>query len=175
MSRLIFSLWLVVAVYGCASQPNSSISQVEVDEVTLAQAQPDPERHAGALVRWGGEITAVENKPDSTLVLLVARALEDDEKPIEDGASDGRFIARFPGFIDPLVYEAGRPLTVVGTISGSTTRSIGEYDYRFTIVDVRDSHLWAKPDKTRVYYPPPPYWYYDLHYYHRYPYRYPRW
>ena len=172
--KLFFPLAVIGLVTGCAS-PSSSISQVAVDAVTLTDARQDPQSHEGALVRWGGVITEVENKPDSTLVLMVERELRDNEKPISDGASEGRFIARFQGFIDPLVYKTGRPLTVVGRLNGSRIRPIGEYDYRFALVEVRDSHLWSEPSKTPVYYPPPPVWYYDLHYYHRYPYRHPRW
>jgi outer membrane lipoprotein len=107
-------------------------------------------------------------------VFLVGRVLRDHEKPIADSSSDGRFIASFNGFIDPLVYKVGRPLTVVGNIEGNTVRAIGEYDYQFPIVNVSDSHLWADPLKTRVYYPPPPFWYYDMYYYRPYPYRHPR-
>ena len=146
-----------------------------VDDVSLTSVRKAFDDYQGTTVRWGGLVTETENKSDHTLVFVVARDLKNNEKPVSDSASDGRFVARFSGFIDPLVYKGGRPLSVVGEVVGSLSRPIGEYDYRFTIVDVRDSHLWAKPDKTRVYYPPPPYWYYDLHYYHRYPYRYPRW
>ena len=160
---------------GCASKPPSSISLAVVDDVALPQVQLDAERYTGSTVRWGGIVTEVENKTDRTWVLLVARALKDNEKPVVDGASDGRFIASFSGFIDPLVYKPGRPLTVVGSIEGSTVRAIGEYDYSFPIVTVRDSHLWAEPSKTPVYYAPPPFLYYDRYYYHPYPYRRPRW
>jgi outer membrane lipoprotein len=172
----VSSLLLVLLLAGgCASKPASSISLAVVDDVALAQVQSDVERYTGSTVRWGGIVTEVENKADRTWVLLVGRALVDDEKPIVDGASDGRFIASFQGFIDPLVYKPGRPLTVVGRIEGSTVRAIGEYEYRFPIVEVRDSHLWAEPSKTPTYYPPPPFWYYDMHYYYPYPYRHPRW
>jgi len=167
----VFLLLLTICV-GCASKPASSISQAVVDEVTLTQARSAGDAYLGSIVRWGGIVTEVENKADKTWVFLVGRALRDDEKPISDSPSEGRFIASFDGFIDPLVYKAGRPLTVVGSIEGSTVRPIGEYDYQFPIVTVRDSHLWADPVKTRVYYAPPPYWYYDMHYYHPYPYRY---
>lgn len=168
-------LLLLLIAGGCASKPASSISLAVVDDVSLAQVQSDVERYTGSTVRWGGIVTEVENKADRTWVLLVGRALVDDEKPIVDGASDGRFIASFQGFIDPLVYKPGRPLTVVGNIEGSTVRAIGEFEYRFPIVKVRDSHLWAEPSKTPIYYPPPPFWYYDMHYYYPYPYRHPRW
>jgi len=165
---------LVVLLAGCSSKP-SSISLAVVDDLSLVQVLKGDDVHVGSTVRWGGVITEVENKPDRTWVFLVARPLKNNDKPIVDGDSDGRFIASFEGFIDPEVYTSGRPLTVVGTIDGSNVRAIGEYDYRFPIVSVRDSHLWAEPDNSRVYYPPPPYWYYDMHYYRPYPYPHHRW
>lgn len=168
------AIFLLLAVCaGCANNPASSISQAVVDDVSLARVRDDTDAYLGSTVRWGGVVSAVENKADETWIFLVERALKDNEKPITDGHSDGRFIASFSGFIDPLVYKPGRPLTVVGSIEGSTLRAIGEYDYRFPLVAVRDSHLWAEPVKTRVYYPPPPVWYY--HYYHPYPYRHRHW
>ena len=167
-------LLLLAVCAGCASKP-SSISLVEVDDVSLAQARADTETYLGSTVRWGGVVTEVENKVDETWIFLVGRALKDNEKPISDGHSDGRFVASFSGFVDPLVYKPGRPLTVVGSIDSNTIRAIGDYDYSFPVVTVRDSHLWADPEKTHVYYPPPPIWYYDMHYYHPYPRHYRRW
>jgi len=163
-------MWLVIGV-GCASKPASSISLAVVEDVSLAQVRKAGDDYLGSIVRWGGVVTEVENKVDKTWVFLVGRALKDNEKPVSDSPSDGRFIASFDGFIDPLVYKVGRPLTVVGSIEGSTVRPIG--DYQFPIVTVRDSHLWADSVKTRAYYAPPPYWYYDMRYYHPYPYRHP--
>lgn len=162
-----FALLLLISG-GCASNPPSSISQAEVDDLSLAQVRGAGDTYLESTVRWGGVITEVENKADRTWVFLVDRELRDHEQPITDSASDGRFIASFNGFIDPLVYKVGRPLTVVGNIEGSTVRAIGEYDYQFPIVNVRDSHLWAEAIKTRVYYPPPPFWYYDMYFYRPY-------
>ena len=174
--KVFVSILMLLLIAGCASKPASSISQALVDDVSLTQARADVDRYLGSSVRWGGVVTEVENKADKTWVFVVGRELKDNEKPITDSSSDGRFIASFDGFIDPLVYKSGRPLTVVGQIEGSTVRSIGEFEYRFPIVAVRDSRLWAEPVKTRVYYPPPPpFWYYDMYYYHPYPYRHPRW
>ena len=173
--KIAIFLFLAAFCAGCASKPASTISLAVVDDVSLTQARADVDAYLGSTVRWGGVVTEVENKADKTWVILVGRALKDNEKPITDGQSEGRFIASFNGFIDPLVYKSGRPLTVVGEIEGETVRAIGEYDYNFPVVAVRDSHLWAEPSKTRVYYSPPPYWYYDYHYYHPYPYRHRRW
>jgi outer membrane lipoprotein len=114
---------MLLVCAGCASKP-ASISLAVVDDVSLTQARDDGDAYLGSTVRWGGVVTEVENKADKTWVFLVGRALKDNEKPIIDGQSEGRFIASFDGFIDPLVYKSGRPLTVVGDIEGSTVRSI---------------------------------------------------
>jgi outer membrane lipoprotein len=170
----ILSIVLVLMVCGgCAANPASSISQAIVDDVSLTQARSAADAYMGSTVRWGGVVTEVENKADKTWVFLVGRALRDDEEPITDSVSEGRFVASFSGFVDPLVYKSGRPLTVVGSIESNTVRAIGEYDYRFPVVAVRDSYLWAEPDKTKFIYVPTPR--YDYYYYHPYPYRYRRW
>jgi outer membrane lipoprotein len=168
------SLVLVLtACGGCAANPAAFLSQALVDDVSLAQARNAADVYIGSTVRWGGVVTEVENKADKTWVFVVGRELRDDEKPITDGDSEGRFIASFDGFVDPLVYKSGRPLTVVGGIEGSTVRAIGEYDYRFPVVAVRDSYLWEEPVKTKVIYAPAPR--YDYYYYHPYPYSRRRW
>ncbi len=165
---------LIALCSACASDPASSISLAVVDDVSLAQVRANIDAYQGSTVRWGGVVAEVENKADTTWVFLVQQELRDDAKPITDSASDGRFVARFTGFVDPVVYKVGRPLTVVGRIDGSVQRAIGEFEYRFPIVAVLDSHLWAEEVKIRRYYPPPPWWYRDYHY-HPFPYHYPDW
>ena len=170
----VLSIVLVLAACGgCAANPAASLSQAIVDDVSLTQARGAADAYMGSTVRWGGVVTDVENKADKTWVFLVGRALHDDQEPITDGASEGRFIASFNGFVDPLIYKSGRPLTVVGSIEGSAVRAIGEYDYRFPVVAVRDSYLWEEPVKTKVIYAPAPR--YDYYYYHPYPYSRRRW
>ena len=172
--KLLSIMLVLMACVGCAANPAASLSQALVDDVSLTQARSAADAYTGSTVRWGGVVTDVENKADKTWVFVVGHELRDDEKPITDSASEGRFIASFDGFVDPLVYKSGRPLTVVGSIEGSTVRAIGEYDYRFPVVAVRDSYLWEEPVKTKVYYAPRPFMY-DYYYYHPYPYYRPRW
>lgn len=166
-------LALLAVCIGCAGKPASSISLAAVDAVSLAQVHGDGDAYQGTTVRWGGVITEVDNKAESTWIFLVEYELRNNERPVTDGASDGRFVARFNGFVDPLVYKVGWPLTVLGRIDGSLQRAIGEYQYRFPIVAVRDSHLWAETVKVQPFYYPPPWWYRD--YYYPYPYPYPNW
>ena len=171
MMRTLNTILITLAILsGCASKPPAAISKVPVDNPSLASVRMDIDGFMGAEVRWGGVITKVENKSSQTWIELVRRKLSENGKPRSNDRSDGRFIASFEGFIDPLVYKVGRPLTVVGTIEGKTRLPIGEYDYLFPIVAVEGSSLWKAESRTRdPYYYPPPYWHYDLRYYHHWP------
>jgi outer membrane lipoprotein len=157
---------------GCASKPPAAISKVPPENPSLTSVRMDIDSFIGTEVRWGGVISKVENRATHTWIELVRQKLRENGKPRTDDRSDGRFIASFEGFVDPVVYEVGRPLTVVGTIEAKTERSIGDYDYLFPIVTVEGSYLWKAATKYRDPYYPSPYWYYDLrfHYprhYHR--------
>jgi len=162
-------------VSACASGPPESISQVPHDNPSLTRVRLDPDAYIGAAVRWGGVISQVENKTDQTWVEIVRMELRSNGRPVSAGDSDGRFIASFDRFLDPVVYEVGRPLTVVGKIGSIVRRPIGEYEYLFPVVTVEGSHLWQRAEPTPAPVYPGPWWYYDpwypypWPYYHRHP------
>ncbi len=167
----IFQLinWFVIVIAilgGCASKPPDSISKIPSVNPSLMRVRLDIDSFIGSEVRWGGIINKVENKAAKTWIELVRQKLRENGKPRSNGKSDGRFIAKFEGFIDPVVYEIGRPLTVVGTIEGTTRRPIGEYDYTFPIVTVEGSYLWKAEPEVRDLYYPHSWWYYDLRFHH---------
>lgn len=155
---------LLAIIAGCASKPPESIASLSSPGPGLEQVLQDVDAHLGREVRWGGVITRVENKADATWIELVRYPLNDNGRPQIGYLSDGRFIARFERFVDPLVYEKGRPLTVVGSIDDKLERPIGEFEYLFPVVSVQGSHLWqAEKQKNR--YHNPPYWGYYSPYY----------
>lgn len=176
MSRLtLIGISLLIA--GCASGPPEAISRVPHENPSLTRVRLDVDTFAGADVRWGGLISKIENKSDQTWIEIVQMPLRDNGKPEATGNSEGRFIASFDRFLDPVVYEVGDRLTVVGKLDGSIRRPIGEFDYLFPLVAVDGSYLW-QPAEVQ---PPPaypgPWWYYDPWYprpwpYYRHPYYY---
>ena len=178
MRKFKLSAGLILAIAligGCASKPPEAISKIPADNPSLTSVRLDLDQYMGAEVRWGGEISKVENKADHTWIEIVRRQLWGDGKPRTSGKSDGRFIASFTGFVDPVVYEVGQLLTVVGTIEDKIKRPIGEYDYVFPIVTVEGSYLWKTTSVAQYPNYPPPWWYYDLRFHYPGPYyRYPR-
>ena len=154
------------------SQPAPTAGDQSVSKITVLQALQDerlallegdnPEPSPGALsvVRWGGTITQVSNRADgTTLVEIVSRPLYSGGRPIHDDRSDGRFQAIIKEFLDPLIVEAGRDMTVVGTLSGRRAGKIGEADYVFPVVSVQNYRYWKKAVVMPPhYYPYYPYW-----------------
>jgi len=154
----------ILFIGGCASKPPEAISKVPADNPSLARVRLDIDQYLGAAVRWGGEISKVENKADQTWIEIVRRELLSNGKPESSDMSDGRFIASFDGFADPVEYEIGHLLTVVGTIENKVKRPIGEFDYLFPLVTVEGSYLWETNTEARYPGYPPPWWYYDYRY-----------
>ena len=172
--KLLFLLMSVSILFGCAVQPPAPIARIPAGNVSVTEVHSDTSRFKGAEVRWGGEISRVDNKPKETWIELVARDLMQNGQPKAEGHSSGRFIASFKGFADPMVYQVGMQLTVLGTIEGEVKRSIGDYEYAFPVVSVTSSYLWPEVVETydRDY---PPWWYYDPWPFYPWPYYPPYW
>ena len=160
MRRLSY-LILAIALCACASKPPAPIERIPVGNLSLSEVRTNTNRFVDSEVRWGGSIVKVENKAKNTLVEIVQRPLGKNGKPNINHASAGRFIARFRGFVDPVVYEKGRLLTIIGQIDSEIARPIGEFNYSFPLVTVSSSYLWpkeVKQEQRNIY---PPWWYYD--------------
>lgn len=138
-------LTVSITLAGCASAiPESIRDQSALTPVDVAQVQAQPERHLGQRVRWGGTIIAVTNLARTTEIEILSRPLDRDGAPIQDTDGQGRFIALSPGFLDPTQFPKDRDLTVVGVITGVQTRPVGDYPYRYPLVQTETHYLWPE-------------------------------
>lgn len=151
----------LAGLLGACATPLPASLDVPAEEVSLASVRENPEVWVGTPVRWGGVIARVDNRSDSTRVEIAARRLDSSGRPVEEDHSDGRFVARFPGFRDPAVLARGRDLTVVGRLGQPVDGSIGEYPYRFPVIEVTGHQLW-RPRQVHPVGDPfyDPYWHY---------------
>ena len=83
-------------------------------------------------------------EPGETEIELLARPLDSGDAPERSDGSPGRFLARTPHFLDPAVYARGRRITVLGTVTGSEERQVGELPYRYPVVAAERIKLWPK-------------------------------
>lgn len=147
----------VATLAGCATIPQPL--QGTYTDISTASAQQGGA--GGAKVRWGGEIIKTEPGPQETCFYLLSRPLDSEARPksgsnIESG---GRFVACRAGFYDPEVFARGREVTVTGTLHGTVSKKVGDYDYAYPRVDADVVYLW--PKRVVVQYPPgyyDPFW-----------------
>lgn len=169
------NLMLLAALLGaCASNIPQPIREAPPSSPSVEAVVGHVQEYAGTKVRWGGSIAAVDNQASQTVLEIVSRPLGAYGRPTDSGESRGRFLARYNGFLDPMVYAKDRLVTVVGTIDGEEPRAIGKFTYPFPVVRVENIHLWEPLASPPTY--PPMYWYdpwWPYPYSWRYPYRHP--
>lgn len=145
-----FVVAVMLVLSGCASRVPEAVRSAPSPEVGLAQVrEADTQRYVGTDVRWGGRIAVVENGPSETLIQVISQPLDRDGRPKVNGDGGGRFLAKFPGFLDPFIYARDRQLTIVGTVRGEVIRNIGEYAYTLPVVEVRSHYLWENTTRSR--------------------------
>ena len=163
--------WLVVALLlgGCASAFPKEVMSTVNTAITVEMLRPDPLAFKGQRVMVGGEILSTQPRTDETEIELLTRRLGSDGAPERGDQSPGRLLLHSPAFLDPAVYSQGRRITVIGTVSGSEERKVGEVPYRYPVILVERIRLWPKdvalgPD---YYYPWGAWPYYDPYYWPR--------
>ncbi|WP_049620850.1 Slp family lipoprotein [Frateuria defendens] len=157
-SRLIPLAGATVLLAACATVPQPL--QGTYTDVSTSSAQQGGA--GGTKVRWGGEIIKTEPGPQNTCFFVLSRPLDSQARPKtgDNGANQGRFVACRNGFYDPEVFVRGREITVTGTLHGTVSQKIGEYEYAYPRVEADVVYLWPKRP-LYVNYPPgfyDPFW-----------------
>jgi outer membrane lipoprotein len=180
--RLVVTGLCLLGITGCVSYPISkplrqrAQSTKAVNFLTIWQ---DPNAYMGQMVIWGGKILKTVNQTNGGSVYVLQSPLDDQERPESTKLSQGRFIVRSPGFLDPEVYRVGARITIAGELTGSEAENIGKTSYFYPVVTLQEVYFW-RHERT-VYVTPPagwwgwygPYWPYDDDFYDGY-YYYPR-
>jgi outer membrane lipoprotein len=171
---------LIIA--GCATPVPEAIRQAPPDAPTLTDVQRNAGAYRGRKVRWGGTIISTQNRANESWLEILWRPLASNGQPNLHGASEGRFLVRAAGFLDPAIYGVDRETTVAGTIESSEVREIGGYQYSYAVVAGESVYLWPKRQERtydRYYDPwwPGPWhpWGHPYPYYYPYPYGPPPW
>jgi outer membrane lipoprotein len=79
-------------------------------------------------------------------MVVLQHPLGGRNKPSKEKGSKGRFIVVARGFMDPAIYRSGRQVTVVGTVAGKDVRPIGEIQYAYPLMEMKELYLWPLED-----------------------------
>lgn len=146
------ALCVVAVMYlsGCAVIPEAIQVQDEAQLINYQQASASPDTTKDKTARWGGVIAHVENLPEATMLEMVHYPLRAYGKPVVSDESIGRFRVYVDGFLDPMVYEKGRSITVTGKVVGIEEGLVGEHKYMFPTIKADGYHLWRNVQQIDV-------------------------
>lgn len=147
--RLLPAIALPFAIAACAPAPIYKTGPAIVN-ATPAQIATSPQNFPQAQVIWGGEVIGVRNLADQTRIEVLAYPLDSSQRPRLKQPATGRFIAEVPGFLEPLDFPKGAPITVRGQFTGTQAEPLGQSTYIYPMVAVQqgDLHRWT-PDEMR--------------------------
>lgn len=147
--RLALALALPAAVAACAPAPLYKTGTAFAN-ATPAQVASSPGNFSGMQTVWGGTVIGVDNRQDHTELRILGYPLDSSQRPRLKQPASGRFIAIVPGFLDPMTFPDGIPVTVLGQLDGAQTAAVGGANYSYPVVRVgrNDLHRWT-PDEMR--------------------------
>ncbi len=135
---LVLSLMVAACAGGISKQARSQVTYFD----SFQQLQREPDDYRGETVMLGGKIIDVQVASGTTEFTVLQLELGSSTRPADNDTSQGRFLVRSAQFIDPAIYPAGTLITVVGRLTGSDTRKIGEMPYRYPVIDIVEIKKW---------------------------------
>ena len=181
--RFLVVIISIGCLNGCAHVLSGDVLKESNRDISFDELRRNPEAHKGQVVLLGGVIVKSLNKKEGTLLEIYQTEIESDGMPVNLDVSGGRFLAFYEGFLDNEIYRAGRKLTIAGTVKGQLVKKLGQVDYHYPYLIIKEMHLWEE-DKWYRYEPYPyplypwdfwyPWWRYPwppfLGHYRNYPY-----
>lgn len=154
MRRLAVFIWILVLplIGGCAVTPPFSGDELQNAALDLSPEQGAADGARGAQALWGGVILSVANHRDRTDFQVLSYPLDDTQRPIVDSSAHKRFIVHHKGYLEAVLYAAGREITVLGTVQAAEDGKVGAAAYRFPVIDAERIHLWPPRQDSRVHF-----------------------
>jgi len=119
--------------------------------VNFVDLQAAPANYVGRVVMVGGVVVRAKRTKDRTEIEVLQLPTEGGEpSTTERLRSEGRFLAVREAFLDPATVPPSTPITVIGVVSGSTTRPLDETDYTYPILEIKHLVDWSRVASQRA-------------------------
>ena len=149
---VVLSLFVPLVLGACATTRPFTDDLLKSVRTDLTPIEAARNGEADDTVLWGGVIVSASNKQEYTDLVVLAYPLSSSQRPQQGKPPVGRFIARYPGYLETVVYAAGRELTVLGPLQGIETGTVGNAPYRYPIVKADKMYLWSDRDDSKVHF-----------------------
>lgn len=115
--------------------------------VTFADLRADTDSYLGRTVSLGGIVLAAKRTSQQTEIEILHLPRKDGRISTNDRLrSEGRFLAIREEFLDPATVPPGTPVTIIGTVQGSTTKRLDETDYQYPVLEIKYLIDWNTVD-----------------------------
>ena len=180
MKRYFLMSLFLILLPSCAHVISRENLQASVTDMPFSDVRTHPDANLNRQFIFGGIIAETVNTREGSSIEVVQSPLDRWGNVIDRNRSDGRFIVATKQNLDPLIYRAGRELTISGVLVGTQKKMLGGMEYVYPVFEARELQLrpdvvyypypvWGDP----FYYPYPyPYYWYGPSYWYR-PYWYP--
>lgn len=138
---------VLIVISGCAGVISKPVIQQVNQQAELAAVVAAPGTYTGDMVLWSGRIIATEPLKEGTLIEILHKPSDFNQRPEQSDRTQGRFLALNTGYLDPAIYETGREVTIAGRFNEMRTRPLGEIDYTYPLVAVKEIYLWPQREK----------------------------
>jgi outer membrane lipoprotein len=146
MKRLFVFGVALCLLSGCIHAISRGVLK-EVDrEISFSALIKQPDAYQGRVVLLGGVIVKTVNKQEGTLLEVYQTRLDREGRPTDTDRSEGRFLALYQGFLDSVIYKEGRQVTIAGTVQGEKVQLLGEIEYRYPSLIIKELHLWEEEE-----------------------------
>lgn len=149
-------VFLTLSLLGCAHPVSQEIRDELDPNIRFESLVEDPTPFIGKRVLFGGVIVITRNIKDGTEIETVQKNLDSYGNFEPGDYSGGRFLFFNKGYLEPEIYSPGRNLIGVGKVTGEKLGKVGDYTYRFPIIEVEELHLLDDIKFNPTY--SPPYW-----------------
>lgn len=147
-SRAAVLAVFALAVAACAPAPIYKAGPASI-ATTPAEALASAATLKGRHVVWGGTVVSVQNLPTTSVIQVLAYPLDASQRPRLKQPPTGRFLAEVQGFVEPLNYPVGAPITLEGALDGTRHDKIGQADYDFPLVRSGGVHRWTPEEMAK--------------------------
>ena len=146
-------------------------------DINPADLRQESSQYTGTLYILGGIIAKTTVTEEGSLIEALYVPVDSRGYLKERAQSNWRFLALYRGeeFLDPLIFDEKREITIAGEFTGTRKGMIGEVEYIFPLFEIKEIHLWEETkDRDRYLYPEyyPPLFFRYRPYYPSYPYYY---
>ena len=132
---------IIVFFVGCAHPVSHEIRKGIDPDIKFETLVEDPKSFLGKRVLFGGVIVVTRNVQDGTELEIVQKNIEPYGNLEAGDYSGGRFLFFSKDYLEPEIYASGRELIGVGKVAGQKSGKVGDYSYKFPIIEVEELHL----------------------------------